>query len=439
MELRATTFLLGYRMKQMLWIVVLFLLFTTTVYAQLAEGHDKFLGNVYSTAQLPKFADYWNQVTPENAGKWGSAEPVRDVMNWTTLDAAYNFAKNNGFPFRFHVLVWGNQQPAWIENLPADEQLDEIEEWFNAVADRYPEADYVEVVNEPLHDPPNQPGNGGGNYYEALGGRGDTGWDWVLNAFRLARDYFADAKLVLNDYSIVNSSNDTGRYIGIIELLQAEDLIDAIGVQGHAFSTRGSAATMKSNLDRLAATGLPIQVTELDIDGPTDETQVRDYQRIFPTFWEHPAVIGITLWGWRPGMWRSAEGAYLVQTNGDEKPAMVWLREYLAGQLASVENSKELPQDYTVLINYPNPFNPQTTIEYSLEKPGFVSVEIFDMIGKKIKTLVSENQSAAVYRVVWDGTNDSSVKVASGVYCSRLQLNLDSENIVKTNKMLLLK
>ena len=154
MELRATTFLLGYRMKQMLWIVVLFLLFTTTVYAQLAEGHDKFLGNVYSTAQLPKFADYWNQVTPENAGKWGSAEPVRDVMNWTTLDAAYNFAKNNGFPFRFHVLVWGNQQPAWIENLPADEQLDEIEEWFNAVADRYPEADYVEVVNEPLHDPP---------------------------------------------------------------------------------------------------------------------------------------------------------------------------------------------------------------------------------------------------------------------------------------------
>ena len=118
---------------------------------------------------------------------------------------------------------------------------------------------------------------------------------------------------------------------------------------------------------------------------------------------------------------------------------MVWLREYLAGQLASVENSKELPQDYTVLINYPNPFNPQTTIEYSLEKPGFVSVKIFDMIGKKIKTLVSENQSAAVYRVVWDGTNDSSVKVASGVYCSRLQLNLDSENIVKTNKMLLLK
>jgi endo-1,4-beta-xylanase len=439
MKLQATIFLIGCRTKQMLWLVSLSLMFTTASYTQLAEGHDKFLGNVYSTAQLPKFADYWNQVTPENAGKWGSAEPTRDVMNWTTLDAAYNFAKNNGFPFRFHVLVWGNQQPAWIENLPTDEQLDEIEEWFNAVADRYPDLDYVEVVNEPLHDPPNQPGNGGGNYIEALGGSGDTGWDWVLNAFRLARDYFSDAKLMINEYSVENSSSDAGRYLSIIKLLQAEDLIDAIGVQGHAFSTRVSAATIISNLNRLATSGLPIQVTEFDIDGPTDEVQLQDYQRLFPAFWEHPAVQGITFWGWRPGMWRTSQGAYLVQSNGTERPALVWLREYLEDQLASIDNSGEPPKDYTVLTNYPNPFNPQTTIEYSLEKPGLVSVEIFDMTGKKIKTLVSENQSAAVHRVVWDGTSDSGVKVASGVYCSRLQLSLDSESIVKTNKMLLLK
>jgi endo-1,4-beta-xylanase len=426
-------------MKKMIWVVCLFWLFATTGYAQLAEGHGKFLGNVYSNAQLPNFADYWNQVTPENAGKWGSVEGTRDVMNWAPLDAAYNYAQNNGFPFRFHVLVWGNQQPAWIENLPTDEQLDEIEEWFNAVATRYPEVNYVEVVNEPLHDPPNQPGNGGGNYYEALGGRGDTGWDWVLNAFRLARDYFPEAKLFINDYSIVNNSYDAGRYLDIIEMLQAENLIDGIGVQGHAFSTRGSTATMISNLNLLATAGLPIQVTEFDIDGPTDEVQLQDYQRIFPVLWEHSAVQGITFWGWRRGMWRTAQGAYLVQTNGDERPALTWLREYVENPSASVDHSKEPPDDYTVLTNYPNPFNPQTTIEYSLEKPGFVSLEIFDVTGKKIKTLVSENQSAAIHRVIWDATNDWGVKVASGVYCSRLQLSLDSEMIVKTNKMLLLK
>ena len=44
-----------------------------------------------------------------------------------------------------------------------------------------------------------------------------------------------------------------------------------------------------ANLDLLASTGLPIYVTELDIDGPTDEVQLQDYQRIFPVFWEHPA------------------------------------------------------------------------------------------------------------------------------------------------------
>jgi hypothetical protein len=85
----------------------------------------------------------------------------------------------------------------------------------------------------------------------------------------------------------------------------------------------------RANLDLLAATGLPIYVTELDIDGPTDEVQLADYQRIFPVFWEHPAVRGITLWGYRPGHWRTAQGAYVVLENGAERPAMVWLQGYV--------------------------------------------------------------------------------------------------------------
>jgi endo-1,4-beta-xylanase len=92
----------------------------------IAAGKSKFLGNIYSAAQLPGFNQYWNQVTPENAGKWGSVEATRDVMNWSDLDAAYKLAKDNGFPFKLHVLIWGSQQPAWIENLPPAEQLEEI-------------------------------------------------------------------------------------------------------------------------------------------------------------------------------------------------------------------------------------------------------------------------------------------------------------------------
>lgn len=296
----------------------------------MAEGKDKFVGGVYSTAQVPNFTAYWNQVTPENAGKWGSVEGTRDVMNWGELDTAYALAKDNGFPFHFHVLVWGNQQPDWIRSLPPEEQLEEIEEWFAAVAERYPAIDYMEVVNEPLHDPPNQDNVGGGNYYEALGGAGETGWDWILTAFRMAKLYFPDSDLMLNDYSIVNDDNNLQNYLQIIDLLQAEGLIDTIGVQGHAFSTRGSAEAMSLRLDELALTGLPIQVTELDIDGPTDEIQLADYQRIFLVFWEHPAVEGITLWGYRPGHWRSAQGAYIVYEEGGERPAMQWLYAYVS-------------------------------------------------------------------------------------------------------------
>ena len=304
----------------------------------LADGQAKFLGNVYSTAQLPYFEFYWNQVSPENAGKWGSVEGTRNNMNWGGLDNAYNLAKDNDFFYRHHNLIWGNQQPTWIAALDSAEQYAEISEWFSELAARYDSIDQVEVVNEPLHDPPDDPEDGG--YIGALGGSGVTGWDWIINAFRLARTHFPDAELIINDYNIVGSLESTEDYIEIIELLQAEDtLIDGIGVQGHAFSTFwASSTTLSDNLDLLAATGLPIYVTEMDIDGLEDDVQLHEYQRVFPIFWEHPAVAGITFWGYRPGMWRTAQGAYLLRSDGSERPSMVWLRAYIAGNVVDVSS-----------------------------------------------------------------------------------------------------
>jgi endo-1,4-beta-xylanase len=301
--------------------------------AALATGQKKFLGSAYSPPQARDFAEYWNKVTPENAGKWGEVEMVRDQMNWERLDEAYHFAKQRGLPFHMHVLVWGNQQPEWIEQLPPQEQREEIEEWFTAVARRYPGLDFVEVVNEPLHDPPGKDDDGGGNYIEALGGAGASGWEWVLESFRMARVRFPQAKLLINDYSITNQPEDARRYRKIIELLQKEGLIDAIGIQAHAFSTT-TERTMdvhRAALDLLAGTGLPIYVTEMDLDGPTDAKQLEDYQRVFPVFWEHPAVAGVTLWGFRPGLWRDKERAYLIRPDGRERPALHWLRGYVRG------------------------------------------------------------------------------------------------------------
>ncbi|MBC6608623.1 endo-1,4-beta-xylanase [Hymenobacter sp. BT188] len=299
----------------------------------IATGKPKFVGGAFSNSQGVNFDKYWNQVVSENDGKWGSVEATRDVMNWTGLDLAYNQAKSQNVPFRMHVLVWGNQQPAWIENLPPAEQLEEIKEWFAAVAQRYPDIAFLEVVNEPTNDPPlkrSPTDQGSGNYIEALGGNGATGWDWVINSFKLAREYFPNTPLMINDYSVVNVTSNTQRYLGIINLLKQQSLIDAIGIQGHAFSTRGiPVATQVSNLNLLATTGLPLYVTEFDVDGLQDDVQLAEYQRVFPLFYEYPAVKGITLWGYRPGHWRTAQGAYIAFENGAERPALKWLREYV--------------------------------------------------------------------------------------------------------------
>ena len=88
--------------------------------------------------------------------------------------------------------------------------------------------------------------------------------------------------------------------------------------------------THRANLDRLAATGLPIHITELDVPGNDDPVQLANYQRIFPVFWEHPAVEGITLWGYHQNThWRRASGDWLMYANGAQRPALTWLVAYV--------------------------------------------------------------------------------------------------------------
>jgi endo-1,4-beta-xylanase len=300
-----------------------------------AVDASKWLGMVCCGNQRPFLENYFNQITPENAGKWGSVEATRGVYNWAPLDEALGVAQANGFPFRYHVLLWGDQQPAWIATLPPDEQLTAISQWMAAVAERYGEAaTYIEVVNEFENTPPTAANEG--NYIDALGGTGASGFDWVLNAFRMARAAFPpNAKLMLNEYSVINNDDRTGRYVQLVELLKAEGLINLIGFQGHAFSTRGSTDQMRANIERLAATGLPILVTEMDVDGPPP-VQLADFQRIFPVFWENEHIEGITLWGYRDGHWRQAQQATLVYSNGAEKPALRWLKGYVRGTLPVV-------------------------------------------------------------------------------------------------------
>ncbi len=99
------------------------------------------------------------------------------------------------------------------------------------------------------------------------------------------------------------------------------------------------------------------------------------------------------------------------------------------------ENDGLLPTTLNLMQNYPNPFNPETRIDYSIGKQGLVDLAIFDINGALVKNLVQSDLAAGEYSAVWDGTDFSGRKVASGRYVYRLTFNGE----VKSKMMILVK
>jgi hypothetical protein len=95
----------------------------------------------------------------------------------------------------------------------------------------------------------------------------------------------------------------------------------------------------------------------------------------------------------------------------------------------------EVPMNYSLAQNYPNPFNPTTTIGFALPMAGDVKLDVFNLLGQKVKTLVNTEMLAGEHKVVWDGTTDAGTRVASGVYFYRLS----TDQFTDTKKMLMLK
>ncbi len=97
--------------------------------------------------------------------------------------------------------------------------------------------------------------------------------------------------------------------------------------------------------------------------------------------------------------------------------------------------STEIPTDYILSQNYPNPFNPTTIIEYELPTNGRISLDIYNVLGQKIKTLYSGQQSAGQHSLLWDATNATGEAVATGVYL----YVLSGDNTLVTRKMVLIR
>ena len=286
------------------------------------SARKKFVGNITTHGQVRSdFATYWDQITPENEGKWGSVESTRNQMSWAGLDRIHDYAKAHGLAFKQHTMVWGSQQPSWLAGLSEAEQRSEVEQWIKLFCERYPDVALIDVVNEP--PPHTMP-----VYMNALGGAGQSGYDWIVQAFKWTKQYCPNATLILNDYNNIEYAGDNQHFLDIVSSIQkAGAPIDALGAQAHD-AYKLPTDSVQALLAKLEATGLPVYITEYDLDLADDAEQKMVMQTQFPLFWNDDKVHGITLWGYVVGAtWKPNTG--LMSDTGAARPALSWLVDYL--------------------------------------------------------------------------------------------------------------
>jgi len=379
----------------------------------LSACKGKYLGNIISYSVNDNF-DYWNGVTAENACKWGSVESTRDKFNWSGADLVYNYASDNNLMFRYHAIAWGSQYPKWLEDLSTDvtEFRAEIEEYMAAIAERYPNIDQIDVLNENIYKNSwdGKEHAAGSPYFRAgLGGEGSTGYDWMIWLFEKAREYFPNSKLVINDFELETNSAARKEMLNAIKVLRDRGLVDGFGTQAHCFNVDNvTASSLKSAIDNMASSGLPVYVTELDMRGgveseDNEDEQLKSYSTVFPVFWEHPAVAGVTMWGYVAGTtWFTGTG--VMNSDGTDKKALTWLKDYIAGRPAKCDaycTSGECPVSVSVAPNdgalivsvSPNPSSEKLLVE----SPAVIrSVYVYDQMGKKCLQVKADSFSVEI-------------------------------------------
>jgi len=104
------------------------------------------------------------------------------------------------------------------------------------------------------------------------------------------------------------------------------------------------------------------------------------------------------------------------------------------------KNVKPVSDNFEI-VSYPNPFNPSTTLSYSLPSTSNVKLEIYDVMGRLIKSFTTNSQSSGTHQVVWDGTNSNGIKVSTGIYIYRFEATSleTNEHFVKSAKLMLIK
>ncbi len=125
----------------------------------------------------------------------------------------------------------------------------------------------------------------------------------------------------------------------------------------------------------------------------------------------------------------ATDGIDTVKVTGDDRVVYVNRYEYLSTE------SKGIPTEFALHENYPNPFNPTTTLRFDLPEVSDMTLTIYNMLGQKVRTFNMNDTPAGYHSIKWNATNDNGDPVGAGVYLYQLRAN----QYVKTRKMVLLK
>jgi len=136
-------------------------------------------------------------------------------------------------------------------------------------------------------------------------------------------------------------------------------------------------------------------------------------------------VIQVQYW---PQGHRSIEATLTIESNDPAGPLVIAMQ-------AGPAPDTRWPTEMVLGANYPNPFNPQTIIPYQLSQAGKVELEIYDILGRRVRTLVHQTQAQGYYESTWDGRDNGEKPVASGIYLYRLQV----ESFVVSRKLILMR
>lgn len=421
--------------------------------AALADGGAKFLGNITTSGQIRSdMGTYWNQITPENGCKWGSIHSLSNGNsgtskfawdNYDKCEGAYKWAKEKPGErhFKFHALVWGSQYPNFLckkKNPGITVELTKkyITEWFDAVAAKFPDLEYIDVVNEAIwagdnyHSGYGKPAAGaegrstddtecGGSYIiEALGGdrvvNGKHQYDFITTAFKMARERWPNAILIYNDYNTLSWQMNEG--IELIQtILKNGAPVDVYGQQAH--DCKGmSKSDFESKLTRIHnETGLPLVISEYDIGEADDNKQMNDYKNQVPFMWETEWIVGITIWGYINGAtW--AQNTGIIEKDGRKRAAMVWLEEYFKNNLSKGKSVKITPNGSEIVYSEEKEQEPYNGTAIAIDMKDTIQAEHFDKAGigfgnDSYSDGSSDNKGDANFRmdegvdIYWGGTD----------------------------------